>query len=277
MDDFIATRRVGEAEVTLISDGVTAMRLAALLAVAPEDVRAAVPDATAEGEVECGFLVAHVRLGNASLMIDAGMGPPRPGARARRSPGIAAGLARIGVRPEDVTHVLFTHTHWDHADGALVERDGRAARFPNARHLVGRADWEASQDGAHPYLAPAELAALHQAGLLDPIDGDHLVVPGVTMLDAPGESPGHHAVVVESGGRTFMNVGDLYHHPCEIDRGWFQKGTDPVAGQRSRDRVLGEAVRRGAVVVASHDVLPGWSRVVRTDGRFAVLPQHDGT
>ena len=59
----------------------------------------------------------------------------------------------VGVRPEEITHVLITHAHYDHFAGVAVERDGRyVARFPQARHLIGRADWE----GAYPRRAKPE-------------------------------------------------------------------------------------------------------------------------
>lgn len=276
MGALLARRHVGQANVTVISDGTMAMDLAELLAVDQAALRAAVPEATEGGRVERGFLVTHVRLGDASVLIDAGLGPPKPDWPVERTAGIEAGLAQIGESTEQVTHILFTHTHWDHADGALVERNGRREpRFTNARHLVGRADWEISQDSQHPwspYLSPTVLAELDAAGRLEPVDGDHVVAPGITMLDAPGESPGHHAVLIESEGSSLLQVGDLYHHPCELTKGWFQDRIDAAACQRSRERLLAAAFRRDAVVVASHDVLPGWSKVVRVGGGYGVVP-----
>jgi glyoxylase-like metal-dependent hydrolase (beta-lactamase superfamily II) len=178
------------------------------------------------------------------------------------------------VRTEDVTHVAITHAHWDHVDGALVEQDGRPRpRFPNARYLLGRGDWDAARSGTYVHdLRRHILAGLDSAGVLDLVDGDHRLAPGITMLDAPGESPGHHAVLVESNGQSFVHLADLYHHPAELPRGWVQQGTDPSLVRRSRERVLGEAFRRDAVVAASHGPLPGWQRVVRGEHGYEVRP-----
>jgi len=268
---FVATRRFGDATVSVICEGLTTARLGDLLDRPVDEVRAAVPEAGPAGEVELAFTVAHVRLGGASVLIDAGMGP-RPDSTARRSPGIEAGLAQLGVQPEAISHVLLTHAHWDHVDGALVERGGQLVpRYPNARHLIGRADLEVGRAGTHPHdLCTAQLEALERASALDLVDGDQVVAPGITMLDAPGESPGHHAVLVESGGASFVHLADLFHHPCELARGWVQERTDPATVQRARERVLGEALRRRAVVVAAHDPVPGWAMVVRHGNAFAI-------
>jgi glyoxylase-like metal-dependent hydrolase (beta-lactamase superfamily II) len=270
--DFVATRRVGDATVSVICEGLTTARLGDLLDLPVDEVRRAVPAAGPSGEVELAFTVTHVRLGDASVLIDAGMGPPGPGSSDRRTAGVEAGLARLGVTPESITHVVLTHAHWDHVNGALVERDGRATpRYPSARHLIGRADLEVGRAGTHPHdLCTALLESLARAGLLDLVDGDHLVAPGITMLDAPGETPGHHAVLVESAGASFVHLADLFHHPCELARGWVQERTDAATVQLARERVLGEALRRDAVVVAAHDLVPGWARVVRQDGYLDV-------
>jgi glyoxylase-like metal-dependent hydrolase (beta-lactamase superfamily II) len=269
---FVARRQVGEATVGVICEGLTTARLGDLLDLPVETVRAAVPEAGPAGEVDLAFTVTHVRLGAASVLIDAGLGPPRPGAGERRTPGVEAGLAELGVRPEEITHVILTHAHWDHVNGALTGSGAELApRYPRARYLIGRADLEVGRAGTHPHdLCTPQLEALARAGVLDLVDGDHEVAPGITMLDAPGESPGHHAVLVASGGASFLHLADLYHHPCELARGWVQEQTDPAAVLPARARVLDEAVRRGAVVVAAHDPVPGWARVVAEEGGFRI-------
>ena len=69
---------------------------------------------------------------------------PPPGYRP--PPGLADQLAALGLHPADITHVVVTHLHADHYNG-LVRAEGGAyaALCPNARHLVGRADWLAAQ------------------------------------------------------------------------------------------------------------------------------------
>jgi glyoxylase-like metal-dependent hydrolase (beta-lactamase superfamily II) len=267
---FVSTRRFGGATVSIISDGSGKSTIVRMLEVPEALWRPAAPDADAEGEVVLGYNVGLVQLGDARVLIDLGFDEPSPSSawkapRHQRSPGVEAGLAALGTRPEDVTHVLITHAHGDHVAGGSVERDGeRRPRYPRARHLIQRLDWEGNPARQEVdsmlarHLGPVELA-----GLLEPVDGDREVVPGVTMLHAPGESPGHAIVRVASGEARFYFVGDLFHHPCEVEHlDWVSSGRDQAAMERSRRRLVAEAVPAGATLVFTHRPFPGWGRIV---------------
>ncbi len=275
---YVASRRIGAATVTAICDGTALWR--PNFAVPEAEWRAAVPEADAAGRITIGFHVFHIRTGDASILVDAGFDDPdsawgRTFARTwegvRRSPGVEAGLAQIGVRPEEITHLVITHAHFDHYVGTTVERDGGLVpRFPNARHLLGAADRARSRYGTPPDPElDGRMATLERHGLLDLVDGDRAIAPGVTMLHAPGESPGHSLVRVESGGAQFYALGDLLHHPCEVPhRDWVLTNRDATAMRHSRDRLIAEAVPHGALLAFSHAPFPPWGRIVPDDGDF---------
>ena len=269
---YVESRRFGDATVTVISDG--SSRWPQNFAVSPAELRAAIPELDARGQWPIGFHAVHIAIGGASILVDAGFDDPDSAwgrkfatmwAGTRRTPGVEAGLARIGVRPEAITHVGTTHAQFDHYVGVTVEREGGyAPRFPNARHLLGRADRTGSRYGNPP---DAELAGrmetLERFGLLDLVDGDRAIVPGVAMLHAPGESPGHAIVHVASRGDHFYALGDLLHHPCEVEHlDWVLAGRDQAAMRASRERLLAMAVPQGATLVFSHARFPPWGRIV---------------
>ncbi|HEY3083608.1 MAG TPA: MBL fold metallo-hydrolase [Chloroflexota bacterium] len=272
---FVSTRRFGDATVSIISDGSGKSVIVKQLEV-PEAVwRPAVPDADAEGEVVLGYNVALVEIGAARVLIDLGFDEPSPASpwkapRHQRSPGLEAGLAALGTRPEDVSHVLITHAHGDHVAGGSVEGDGaRQPRFRRARHLIHRLDWEGNPARQDPdSMLSRHLGPVERAGQLEPVDGDREAVPGVTLIHAPGESPGHAIVRVESGAERFYFLGDLFHHPCEVEHlDWVSRGRDQPAMERSRRRLIAEAVPANASLVFSHRPFPGWGRIVaRGDG-----------
>ena len=260
MADFTATRTFGDANVLLISDGSGRSVIVKSLEVPEAEWRPAVPEADAEGEITVGYNVALVRVGDAQVLIDLGFDEPGPSSpwkepRHQRSPGVEAGLRQLGVAPEDVTHVLITHAHGDHVAGAVV---GGRPRFPGARHFMNRAD------------APSQhLGAVADAGLLELVDGDREIVPGVTLVHAPGESPGHSIVRVESRGERFYFLGDLFHHPCEVEHlGWVSRGRDAAAMEESRRRLIAEAVPSNATLVFSHRPWPAWGRIVAKDDGY---------
>jgi glyoxylase-like metal-dependent hydrolase (beta-lactamase superfamily II) len=279
--EYAASRTVGSAVVTVVSDGI--LRTAPMIAWLnqPEaEARRAVPEANAKGEMEIGMNLAHVRIGEASILLDPGWGELSPSSwlatdlGAELSPGVQACLADIGIAADDITHVIISHAHDDHYIGGTVERNGaQVPRYPRARYLIERADWEDNPqrkvEGSEPAM---HLGTLERLGLLDLVDGDYEVVPGVTIIHAPGESPGHAIVRVRSAGESFYYLGDLFHHPCEIERpDWilFERTEEARrASEASRARFLAEAADTRALAVFTHSPFPGWGHVTRTAGGY---------
>lgn len=120
-------------------------------------------------------------------------------------PPLADRLAALGVTPESVRHVVFTHRHWDHFNGAVVAgREGALCPlFPRARHHLRRADWDyvATKLGDPGTRLSRAFGVLHPAGLIDIVERDLEIAPGVRLLATPGETPGHQAVRIASQDR----------------------------------------------------------------------------
>jgi glyoxylase-like metal-dependent hydrolase (beta-lactamase superfamily II) len=207
----------------------------------------------------------HIALPGASILVDAGdyaqaialdssylpphYVPP---------PDIVEQLQSRGIRPEDITHVIITHAHFDHYAGTTTLRDGAyVPRFPNARVFLGRADWDypETQVALHD---PASLdshtfGVLHKQGLLELVDGDRDVAPEVRIISAPGESPGHQIVRVHSQGQTFYCLGDLFHHPAEVEHpAWMVKWANATANLKSRQMLIKATLEESALLLAAH-------------------------
>ena len=278
MPDLAASRRIGEAVVTVISDGT--LRWAPKFQISEDERRQVMPDADEDGKVTLGLNLAHVRLGSASIVIDPGCDEPSsawarefaakwPGLR--RSSGLEAALHQIDVAPEAVTHVLITHAHEDHYAGVAAERGADLAlRFPNARHVIGRRDWEEHPARSQPDSALVRrLGLAARQGLLDTVEAEREIAPGVTMVASAGETPGHCHIRVVSGSRRFYYLGDLFHLPCEVEHvDWAPPNRDIQALGLSRRRMLAEASGHDSVLVFTHDRFPAWGRIARAGERF---------
>jgi glyoxylase-like metal-dependent hydrolase (beta-lactamase superfamily II) len=270
--EFISTRSVGDATVSVISEGT--IRWAPRFAKPEAEWRRAVPEADAEGLITLGLNLMHVRLDGASIVIDPGMDEPDSALQREmqtkwlgmtRTPGLDEAMTMLGHRPDDVTHVLITHTHDDHFAGVVRERNGSTAlRFPHAKHLVGRADWDGHPKRLDPSSAmSARLGAVERAGLLDLVTDTREIVPGLTMIPAAGESPGHCVVRVRSGDGRVYYLGDLVHHGCEVEHPDWAPGQnrDTATLLESRRRVFDDIDAAPALVVFSHARFPAWGRL----------------
>lgn len=279
--EHVSSITVGEARATAISLGV--LYWAPEMQAPEEEWRRAVPEADARGRLPMELTVVHVRVDEASVLIDPGLEDPvSPSSRElltewdgmRLSPGLRPALASIGVRYEDITHVLLTHGHFDHYLAITEERGGRVVpRFPNAHVVVNRSEWEGNPERESELVA--RLGVIQEAGLLDLVDGDAEIAPGIALLHAPGESPGHAIVRVSSKGEHLYVVGDLFHHPAEIAHlDWAPAGRDLDAMRASRERLLRDAVPQNATVVFTHAAFPPWGRIM-PDGRSYRLERLD--
>jgi glyoxylase-like metal-dependent hydrolase (beta-lactamase superfamily II) len=150
-----------------------------------------------------------IRNGDRYLLWDTGL----PGELAGTSSGsgpmtmsvsrrIVDQLAQIGVRPAQVNFVGISHNHQDHI--------GQAADFPGATLLIGAEDFEATKAGPNAKrLAPWASGAAK----VEPIKRDHDVFGdgSVTILDMPGHTPGHQALLVRLRSGPVLLSGDQYH------------------------------------------------------------------
>ncbi|WP_283133308.1 MBL fold metallo-hydrolase [Rhizohabitans arisaemae] len=165
-----------------------------------------------------------------------------------------ATLAAAGIAPETVDTVVNTHLHHDHVGWNTT--DDLKPMFPEARYLVGAAEYEHLRSGRirHAARVADSVLPIEAAGLLDRVRGEHHIDQAVRLTPAPGHTPGHLIVEVVGGGRTVAITGDLLHHPLQLTRPDLSSmlcGSDREAA-RTRLTTLGDLADRGAVLLASH-------------------------
>lgn len=204
--------------------------------------------------------------GNPALvLVDTGLGDLAAGARFRELYGVTdppwrllAELAALGVAPEDVTHVLLTHLHFDHAAGA-VRGGGPAARptFPAARYLVhgGELAYARAPDRrSQASYQPENWEPLAAAGVLDPVAGDCEVIPGLWLRDAPGHTDHHQVVTVTGGGRTLLFTADLFPFAAHLKPHYVPAlDVDPRRTMATRRRYLDLIAAERWLLLFQHD------------------------
>jgi glyoxylase-like metal-dependent hydrolase (beta-lactamase superfamily II) len=121
----------------------------------------------------------------------------------RREKAVNAQLAEIGVLPEEIDTVIFTHLHWDHAGGFLG--------YKNARLIVQKKEFEWMRlnyqwDIGYPDWVTEQL--LDHESHFELVDGNMVVAPGVEILFNPGHTPGSQMVKVETEVNTVIIPGD---------------------------------------------------------------------
>jgi glyoxylase-like metal-dependent hydrolase (beta-lactamase superfamily II) len=279
--------QVGSLRCTVLSDGYVANPTSWLFPNADKTTLAgALQSRGSDGaQVISPYTCLLIETGREVILADAGLGDG-----SHTSGAILARLEVHGVRPQDVSTVIFTHAHPDHIGGAVDGRDPLALRptFPNARYVMAEAEWDfwnsTSVDlrnmrvdeeakAAIRFLARQCLQALrHQ---LELIDRETEVVPGVRTLPAPGHTPGHLALLLSSEGCQLLNLGDAAVHPLHLEHSEWENGFDlePERALATRRSLLERAIAERMPVMAFHFPFPSIGRVTaRGDGGWSWTP-----
>lgn len=210
-----------------------------------------------------GFLVrGHDRRSHdRAVLVDLGVGP-------RTLLGIEGGsllrsLRALGVEPEDVSDVVFTHLHLDHV-GWATDSEGTAV-FPSATYRAATADWDHFLV-EHP--GPEADILRPVADRFEMWDGSGPIVAGVDGLEAPGHTPGSSVIVLSSGTERAMLLGDVVHCPVEmVDDEWEAMfDVDPDLARRTRTRLNRELEGSDIPVAAAHFDGLAFGRLLRAAG-----------
>lgn len=264
------TFRLGDVTITILDVYGIPETLGKLIP-APAEERTAEDEVALARTEELPVQCILVRAPGGAVLVDAGDYEAEFDGAKRvnfNPPDLLERLAAIGVAPGDVEHVVITHAHGDHYNRLTIERGGSyEVAFPNARCYLGKGDWDDADRQARVdeagSLDARTLGVVNQAGRLVAVAGDLDLVPGVSILAAPGETAGHQVLRVRSAGQTLYCIGDLYHHPVEVVHpNWMVPWANAEANLQSRRSIAEAALAENALLVATH--IRGVGRLERT-------------
>jgi methylmalonyl-CoA epimerase len=278
------TRRFlfGDFDLISVCDAFFGLDGGAMFGVVPRPLweRKAAPDARNRISLAMRPLVVR---GARTMLIDAGIGDKENAKfhdiyRVERERSLDQTLAEAGVSPDDIDIVLATHLHFDHA-GGFTYRDasGRIRpRFPRAQYIVRRGEWD---DAMNPhernrasYLRD-NYVPLAEAGVLQLVDDDQTIMPGVRVRRTGGHTMHHQIVLIESQGRTAAFVADLLPTTAHLPAAWMM-GYDlyPMDTLASKKAFVREAIDRDMLVFFEHDPVISAARISERDGKPVVEP-----
>lgn len=272
---------VGDMQITTLSDGYLTQPADFMFAPMPQEELAAFLAARGmERDApllpECNLTL--VRHEGRVVLFDAGAGPGFMNSVGE----LPDALSALGVDPGDVTHVVFTHAHADHLWGVLDDFDDLV--FPNARHMMGRLEYDfwadpATVDTIGEDRVPMAVGALRRIEALGDRmevfgDGEE-ILPGVASRASYGHTPGHMSFELRSGSESVMVVGDaiLNDHVAFARPDWHHGAdADHALATATRASLLDQLAHEGMTMIGFHLPNGGIGKVERQGEGFVFVP-----
>ncbi len=268
----------GAFDITVVSDGFITLPAAVLLPDAtPEErqpILARLGGDAAGAPVQAN--IPLIRHGNDLILVDNGSGT-----RFQPSAGkLAANLKTLGIEPEAITKVIFTHAHPDHS-GATTTDDGKLL-YPNADYVVSATEWNFWTDKDYEAHMPAALHGFARGAQRDLfavkdrlilVKPGQEILPGMQVVETAGHTPGHISLELAGDGNLLI-TGDactndviFFEHPA-----WhFGFDTDPELALKNRRMLLDRAASEKIRLLGYHWSYPGFGYAEPKDGAYTFV------
>jgi glyoxylase-like metal-dependent hydrolase (beta-lactamase superfamily II) len=267
------SKKIGDIEVTALSDGVLATSIDVVLGMDRAEVRRLAGSTDGDG-LHIAVNAFLLKLQGRWALIDAGAGNSMGPTLGK----LPESLRAFGIAPEEIAAVFLTHIHPDHSNG-LVDDAGRAV-FANAELVLHEAEarfWldrdEASgeTDRIRRNIAKAAVAtAPYRSRMRLVREGE--AMSGISAVALPGHTPGHTGWLIASGKESLLIWGDLVHlasvQVARPDTG-LVFDVDPQMACATRQRAFDRVAADQLMVAGAHMAFPGFGTIVRKGVGFA--------
>lgn len=278
--------KVGDAQVTVVSDGKTVFKLedSFITNAKKEEVNAVLEKAFLPRDMfTIYFAPLVINTGGKLVVLDTGNGPLAK-ANSKGANGLFIdNMTAAGFDPKSVDMVVISHFHGDHVNG-LLNADGAPA-FPNAEVLVPAVEWKFWMDDGEMSRAPAgrmqglfkNNRSIFEASLkkkVTPYEWGKEVAPGLLAVETPGHTPGHTSYVLSSGSGKVFIQSDVTNNPNPFatNPNWhafFDQDGDMA--EKTRRRVYDMVVAERLQLQGFHYPFPGLANLEKDGNGYRVI------
>lgn len=282
---------LGRFRLHVVSDGRFKLDGGAMFGVIPRKMWQKAKAADEENRIDMGTNCLLIEAASALVLVDTGLGDKQD-EKYQRIFAYEEGAQRLpdsiraaGFAPEQVTHVVLTHLHFDHCgwNTRLDAAGAPVATFPNARYFMDRGEVEHARrpnerDGASYFSWNWE--PLIAAGVVELFDGGCEVVPGVRAVKAPGHNADMCVVTMDgsdgggSGDSRAIFLADLVPTAAHAPIPWTMSyDLYPLQTLESKRLWLPRLAAENWLCVFEHDAANPLGRIVSDKpGRYSAVP-----
>lgn len=191
-------------------------------------------------------------------------------------PSLLKSLASHQLKPEDITHVILTHLHFDHCGGGVTETQSKLApTFPHAQYFVQAQNLETAKapnirERASYY--PCNFEPLLEANCLKLLAGDQRnLLPGISVYISNGHTQGQQYIKISDGEQSLYYCADVIPTSSHVRLAWVMGyDLEPLKLIEEKSLLLGAAADEKAYLYFEHDPYCDAATVVRNGQDFAL-------
>jgi glyoxylase-like metal-dependent hydrolase (beta-lactamase superfamily II) len=276
--------KFGDYRVEIIPDCEFRLDGGAMFGVVPRNLWSKVTPPDDQNRIRMNMNCLFIETGKERILIDTGIGDKwsdkhRTMYAMDRRRSFDESLRQIaGVGCDDITIVINTHLHFDHAGGnTKLDESGKAvAAFPNARYFISQAEYEhaeAPTDRDRASYFADNWRPLKESGQLELKESEYEVVSGLRMETHAGHNRSMQCARLEHDGRTLFGFADLIPTRAHVPFAWVM-GYDlyPVETVEAKKKLLPQAAREDWTCLFYHDPEQALGRIVEEENKFRVVP-----
>ena len=274
----------GDYRVEIVPDTEFRLDGGAMFGVVPRNLWSQVCPPDEQNRIRMNLNCLFIEAGKERILIETGIGEKWPRKHAEmygitRERSFGESLQALAwINSEEITIVVNTHLHFDHAGGnTRLDELGKAIpSFRNARYFISRAEFEHAQAPTErdraSYL-PENWRPLEESGQLELKPADYEVVPGLRMETHAGHNRSMQCWRLERDGKTLFGFADLVPMRAHVRYAWIM-GYDlfPVETLETKKRLLPQAARENWLCLFYHDPDQPLCRVIEEDGKLRAVP-----
>ena len=283
------TRTLGSFRIHALEAGLQRLDGGAMFGVVPKPLWEKRIAADPRNRIPLAMRCLLVETPDALVLIDNGAGNKEE-ARFREIYGLdnAGSPTRLedairdaGFSAGDITIVIDTHLHFDHAGGnTYLDGEGQVRlSFPQARYHVQRGEFEFAHwqnERIQASYLPHNFDPVHAAGRFTFLEGEAEVLPGIRVLPTPGHTPHHQSVLIQSDGEAAVFLADLVPTSAHLPYPWIMGyDIEPLVTLQTKKQLIPRARDEGWLLVFEHDPVVPWGVLEPREARPVLKPAVD--
>lgn len=255
--------KFGNFNIEILSDGNFWLDGGAMFGIVPKPIWNKLNPADELNRIKLGLNCLLIQTEDKNILVDTGIGDKfdekfKERFKINKSSNLISALKEVKLEPENIDIVINTHLHFDHAGGNThIKGNKILPSFPQARYIIQRGEWE---DAINPnertrasYLKET-LIPIKEKGLLELIEGDKEILPGIKVIVTGGHTLNHQVVLIESENKKALYLGDLIPTTSHIKLPYVM-GYDlyPLNTMKKKKEILNKAAEEHWLLIFEHD------------------------